>query len=277
MNNSVRFFVAKYISDLQRMEPRNIGVIVCTPDGASARFVGEKPGCLGDVDGRSVPAFVTSTGAYKQWVHFWRRELDIFNSIPNRRVLRFVDNLRVTSHGNFCLFDGGMILDPVVRTDLPLVADDLFHRLVETDASEELPDLALDRVADGIIKQLRLTQNSHFHSRYLLSCSVAPNVNERFEFSHAYANGSLKRLYQRVPLARRRTHLRRTIHDSAWMFEKVVQQSIIGREQAIALVYATDEQTRDPEVGWSLGVLNSVARVANLAVSSEAMTAFLFD
>jgi hypothetical protein len=157
------------------------------------------------------------------------------------------------------------------------LADDLFAQLVEPSAGEDARDPALDRVADDVIKRLRLARNECFHSRYQVSCSIAPNVNENFEFSHAYKNGTLRRLYQRVPLASKRTPLRRAVHDSAWMFEKVVQQGIVTREQAIALVFATDEQKKDPAVSWSFDVLGSVARLANLANPNEALAVFAVD
>jgi hypothetical protein len=276
MSESPRYLVAKYISDLQRMEPRNIGIIAWAPGGVSARFLAEKQDSPGEIDGRSIPPFVTSMAAYKQWVDFWRSQLTD-KSVPRRRSQVWLEELKQTSNGNFCLCDGGFILDEVDNADLSHLTNDLFHRLVEQGPSDEQRDPALDKVTDDLIRKLRLTENSSFHSRFQLPCEIAPHVVERFEFSHAYRNGTLKRLYQRVPLARKRTPLRRTVHDSAWMFEKVVKQGIVSRDHAIALVYATDDHLRDPEISWSLDVLSSVAKVANLADSTEAVAAFIVE
>jgi hypothetical protein len=257
------------------MEPRNIGVIVWTPGATAARFLAEKAGASVQVDGRSIPPFVTSTVAYKEWVRFWRHELGRRHVVPTRQAKDWLEELKGTSRGNFLLADGGVLLDPIELDQLPKVTEDLFYRLVESNASDEARDTLLDQVADNVIRELRLRENRNFHTRYEVPCQVAPNVQERFEFSHAYANGRLERLYQRVPLGRKRALLRRTVHDSAWMFEKVVQKGIIKREQAIALVFATKEHKTDPEVSWSLDVLRSVARVANLADQAEAVSAFL--
>lgn len=275
MSDSPRYLVAKYVSDLQRMEPRNIGVVVWAGGGVSARFLAEKPESPGDIDGRSIPPFVASMGAYKQWVDFWRDELK--RGFTKGAGGDQIEYLKHSSKGNFCLVDGGVILDDVGIKQLPELTDELFYRLVDSRAWEDPRDVVLDRIADDVIKKLQLARNSSFHTRYEVACRIAPNVNERFEFSHAFKNGSLKRLYQRVPLARRPTPLRRTIHDSAWMFEKVVQQGIIERDQAIALVYATEENKRDPEVSWSFDVLGSVARIANLADPTEAVSAFIIE
>jgi len=274
MSEPARYLVAKYISDLQRMEPKNIGVIVRLRDGTSARFLAERAGSPGEVDGRSIPPFVTSKASYKQWVEFWRNELNE-KFVSPRRSQDLFERLKRSSRGNFCLVEGGFILDKV--GNLPEVADDLFSRLVESGAPDEARDPVLESVADDLIKKLRLKENSAFHTKFEVPCKIAPNIVERFEFSHAYKNGSLKRLYQRVPLSRRPTPLRRAVHDSAWMFEKVVQRGIIGQDQAVALVYVTDESKRDPEISWSLDVLGSVARVANLADPTEGITAFIVD
>jgi hypothetical protein len=274
MSDSPRYLVAKYVSDLQRMEPKNIGIIVWTNTAVSARFAAEKLNIPGEIDGRSIPPFVTSMAAYKQWVDFWRNQLDAKPMRAGRTLEKWSDDLRRTGRGNFWLADGGVFLQEVRTDEIQTVTDDLFHKLVEQPSVDEIRDVALDQIADHVIRQLQLTRNRNFHNRYQVSCLVADNVTEAFEFSHAYSNGTLKRLYQRVPLASKRTPLRRVVHDSAWMFEKVVAQKIVTRDQAVALVYATEEQRHDPSISWSFDVLSSVARVANLADSNEAIAAF---
>jgi len=275
MNETCRYLVAKYISDLHRMEPRNVGVIVWAAGCVHARFLGEK--APGEVDGRSIPAFVTNMGAYKQWIDFWRQQLSGNPSASGKRLQRCVDALKESSHGNFCVVDGGMILGKAEGYDPIELADSLFQRIVEPPLAEDASDSDLDQVADETIRQLRLTQNAHFHSRYQVACAVAPNVTENFEFSHAYKNGVLKRLYQRVPLAGKRTPLRRVVHDSAWMLEKVVRQGIVAHDQAIALVYANEQQRQDAAISWSFGVLSSVARLVNLAHPEECIAAFALE
>jgi hypothetical protein len=192
-------------------------------------------------------------------------------------VQKWFDALRQSGRANFWLTEGGTVIDEVRSEDINDLTNDLFQKLVEPVFGDDNRDIALDQVTDDIIRRLKLTRNANFHTRFQVACRVAPNVNEKFEFSHAYKNGALKRLYQRVPLANTRTPLRRVVHDSAWMFEKVVQQQIVPREHAIALVYVTRDQKQDPSVSWSFDVLNSVASVANLADPNEALQAFAVD
>ena len=37
--NTPKYLIAKYIPDLNRMEPRNIGIVVWSPEGIEARFL----------------------------------------------------------------------------------------------------------------------------------------------------------------------------------------------------------------------------------------------
>jgi hypothetical protein len=39
--NTAKYFLAKYIPDMHRFEPRNIGVVIWSPSGIEARFLAE--------------------------------------------------------------------------------------------------------------------------------------------------------------------------------------------------------------------------------------------
>jgi hypothetical protein len=93
-------------------------------------------------------------------------------------------------------------------------------------------------------------------------------VKERLEFSHAYKNGSIRRLYQRVPLSPRKSSQRKTIHDAAWMFDRVTKAHIVAKGDAVSLVYLTDDQSS--ELKDLLGVLGTVSRVLNVGNEAEA-------
>lgn len=266
-----RYLIAKYIPDLGRMEPRNMGVVVWSPDGVEARFLAEKGDRAGEVDGRSIPSFVTSPHAYKQWIAFWRSELDRPEIQPlggRDKVPRaspgFLEALQGTSRGNFVLSEGGFLLDPISAEELPRLADRLFASLVDTAGPEESRDPSLDDLCERLIEETRLRQDPNFRTRHEVSCPVAPGTEERYEFSYAYQNGSLQRLYQRVPLSRKKTLLRKSVHDAAWMFEKVIGAGIIHPEQGAVLVNATPELRADSAVERSLKVIASVTRVLNL-------------
>jgi hypothetical protein len=121
-----RYTVAKYIPDVLRNEPRNIGVLLWTPDGAAARFLGEKPEAPGEVNEAAVPPFVSSPHAYKEWVRYWRRELSKVTCGSDDPFGR----MRDTRPGSYRLADDGFLTLPVPAHELAAALDHLFHTLV---------------------------------------------------------------------------------------------------------------------------------------------------
>lgn len=276
--NRPRYLIAKYIPDLRRVEPRNIGVVLWSPHGIAARFLAEKPGQPGHVDGRSIPSFVTSTSAYKQWVEFWRTELDKteIESVtnPEHRAGRdsetFLEVLAESSKGNFVLAQGGFLLDAV--EDSEEAADYLFSLLIETGSQDEPRDPNLDELCDQLIEQTHLGQDPNFHSSFPVTCTRGEDVEETYEFSHAYRNGAIKRLFQRVPLSRRKANQRKNVHDAAWMFEGVTRSRIVTKNNAVSLVYIPTDLESDT-ARW-LKVLGTVSRVVNVGDEAVAKREF---
>jgi hypothetical protein len=279
--NTARYLIAKYIPDLRRGEPRNIGVVVWTPYGIAARFAAEKPGLPGEVDGRSIPSFVSSANAYKQWIQFWHDEIAKPELAPvtggqpiNRSLPEVLEVLSQSGKGNFALVEGGLLLDPVNPDSVGDVVDYLYGQLVDSGGQEEPRDATLDDVLERILEQTNLRSNRNFHTGFSVTCQVAQGKNEDFEFSHAYKNGTIQRLYQRVPLSPKRVLLRKTVHDTAWMFEKVTQTGIVQQGQAVALVYLSEDQRGDRETARLLDSLSSVARLLDVRNEENAVKEF---
>lgn len=282
---TARYMVAKYIPDVLRIEPRNIGVIVWSPLGVRAQFAAEIPDRLGELDGRSIPSFITSGNAYRQWIQFWRSEIEkpavepLTGGPPvPRSSPEFLDTLQALSKGNFVLGEGGFLLDAVSTDELPDVVEQLFDLLVKNINGDEGRDPTLDELCDHLIERAQLQMDPHFQSAFKVVCPLAKGLQatvETFEFSHAYKNGSLQRLYQRVSLSKRRTVLRKTVHDAAWMFQNVIEHDIITRDQGGVLVNISDEQRVEPDVRNALSVLNSVTRIINVSDQDTALHEFL--
>jgi hypothetical protein len=278
--SATRFLLVKYIADLHRFEPRNIGVVVCSPKGAEARFTGEYSDRPGEVDGRSIPSFVTSGNAYKQWIRYWREALLAGRvTVPESGAIvdvtspGFAEALQQTSRGNFVVADSGTVLDDGSADELPAVADQLFGQLVDTKPMEEPRDDDLDSVADRLLDRLNLRSRRNFHRDYLVRCTVN-GVQEEYIFSDAFANGSPQRLYQRLPLPKSKIRLRKNVHDTAWSFEQVFKQQIVTPDNAGVLVCVGDEQGSQPDVDKSLRLLASMTRVINLAEEERAIKEF---
>lgn len=277
-----KYLLAKYIPDLRRHEPRNIGIIVWSREGLEARFLGEKDEQTDAIDGRSVPPFVTSLNAYKQWVHYWRTEIEKSEIKPAsggepvaKDLPEFTEVLKTANRGNFVLEDGGLLLDKINVEELPRVVNELFNTLVETGSQDEPRDLTLDEMCDELLETTKLAFDPHFYNNFPVNCLVATGTHETFVFSHAYKRSAVERLYQRVHLPRKRkSFLKKNFHDAAWTFEKVIEAKIIERERTGALVYVGDEQRNDSQIQNALEVLASVSRVINLSDREVALREF---
>ena len=240
--------------------------------------VGEQ---VAGVDGRQLPGLITSGDAYRQWIRYWRNQLNSHLITPlggregvPRTSEAFLEALQTSSRGNFILAEGGEILENVPADELSQVADYLYAQLVDTSGGEEPRDLTLDERCDEIISAAQLKTDPNFASRVSVQCLVKGMAEEEYEFSHAYRNGVIQRLYHRVPFSRRRAMLRKTVDAAAWMFEQVTASQIITPDHGGALVLVTAEQQGDPDIRRSVEILGTVTRVLNVADRDTVLSEF---
>jgi hypothetical protein len=272
-NRAASYLVAKYIPDLRRMEPRNIGVIVLTPDSIAARFLAEKDE-TGEVDGRAAPSFIHSLAAYKQWIAFWRRAItrkrieDRYGETLSYPGDRYLEVLRGSGKGGYCLADGGVLLDRVAATETPRLVRHLYRELVATDEAEERP--TLESQLRLVLKETRLDKTAAFISDYEVTL---PDGNSLLplRFSYALKNGSLYRLYERVSL--HAPQREKNVFSAAWKFKHVIGKKVVEKQQTAALVYTPEDQL-DEKVSQYLSELSSVTRVINLADLDSATREF---
>jgi hypothetical protein len=96
---STKYWIAKYVEDPLRNEPRNVGVIVEQDGLIAARFVGERDD--GVLDGRTLRAKFSHPNVYAQWHSFWRKQI----------ASRNIAELLRASTTNFFVTIGGEVSD----------------------------------------------------------------------------------------------------------------------------------------------------------------------
>lgn len=282
----VRYLVAKYIADTWRMEPRNVGVIVVGPTSWAARFVGESPARPGQIDGRSLRGWMGSIAAYRQWIKYWRGLLD---QAPEPFVLSVIEQLLQSKEGNFELTEGGALLDQVAADQIQDVVGFLFEQLVtpreKARAEFELEQqseplavaeqLSLDVICDSLIRKTSLASSLHFENDFRIKCRVRQDSTQEEEliFSHAYRNGAT-RIFQRVPFSGQGPALRRVVHDSAWMFEKAVENRVADAPSSCISLVFSPPQSRNPEAAQMLRVLGVVSKVVDVSDERRALAEF---
>jgi len=279
--NTIKYFLAKYISDMHRFEPRNIGVVVWSPLGIEARFLAENPNRLGDVDGRSIPDWVTSHNAYRQWVGYWRKAL-LENSVKPMRggepipasSPAFMAALQETARENFVLAEAGDVMDQVNEADLAAVANQLFSQLVqEASSSDEPKDRNFEERCDELLAKTKLKEHKHFQNRYSVKC-VVRDVEEEYMFSHAIANGTIECLFQRFPIPKTKLGIQKSRDATAWAFESLMKAKIITFDKVMLIIDAKPELQSQLEVEKTIRLLGSMSRIVNVSNEQEAEAAF---
>lgn len=281
---NAQFLVAKYIPDLQRFEPRNVGVVVWTPDSVEARFLAEYPNRPGEVDGRRKPDFFQSLKAYRQWVRFWRKTVDqaekerFAQGVTRRMGPEVLERLKAASKGNFVFVDGGFLLDPVAPYELALLADQLFQKLVVTHEETVLAEgPSLEQRCQQIFQKLPLPSEVKLIRDFTIPCQIG-DMERKFRFDYVLKNGAVQGVYDQFELpnwkkSRRTTSFWDRVDAAAFKFDKVIEESVADRAHTAALILAEEEDYSDPDIGKAIELLDSVTHVVNVADMSRATQA----
>lgn len=180
---SATWYLVQFTRELRRQEPRNVGVLLNTPDdGWLTRFLGETT--AGDINGNSLRHLHASAEVYKSWVDYYRRKTaaDDFAGVERMQRRR---------RGNFTARPGGTILERRSPT-WAATLDRLYQELVEAEASTVVESSgesranhlldAAERVltASGVSPERRVRVEARYDDN-------GPTTTVPFEFS--YTNG----------------------------------------------------------------------------------------
>jgi hypothetical protein len=196
MSHTPQFLIVKYVPDLERMEPRNVGVILWDDGGgAVARFYGE-----GQEDSTPrAPTFIDKKNrvVYAEWVRYWHRNLakPALNGV-SRESAKFVDAIKRRSRDNYIVVEGGRLTTSINPDERRAALDEIFQRFV----GEEPPVVKLKQACDKAIKNA--IPREQRETNYPIECLVAGRVTHTFHFNYATRPlGNLVRsLFQRVDL-----------------------------------------------------------------------------
>jgi hypothetical protein len=262
---NARFVVAKYIPDLRRMEPRNIGVVVWSDGRTAARFLGEDdalPPHLG----------VRDKSNYREWITSWKNQLakPVLETDRGETVKRsdpaFLDVLREWSRKNYVLVDGGEVADKSSHEDLGVIAEYLFSELVslgETKAEREHEYQVLRAASTHVLREAGLPSLPNWRHTDPMWYK-ALGVLKYFDCD--YVLGPLEHpysIYQRVALKHQKT-FESTLFHLYW----VQQSRDFGRERCAAMIVGPASPTK--EQSENRAMLESVATVVDVSRADEA-------
>ncbi len=262
MIQNATYFVAKHIPELMRFEPRNVGVIVWSSVGIEARFAAESRNSRSSIDGRKIPNFVTDDNAYRQWISYWREQIQTANSLES------VEGISEASRGNYVLTKAGEILEPIDQNNLADVVDNLFETLVAEPSARS----DVDHSREGwkqLFDLVHLREHRYFRNDYAVSCKVR-RIEEEFTFDHALVNGEIKCLMKYVPLpSSGRARIQQLRDSVAWQLDNVLSVKRLSKEQVV-LMLNVDVEHASEDVKKTMELFSDLSVPLNLRRPAEA-------
>jgi hypothetical protein len=267
-----RYFIAKYVPDSLRCEPRNVGVVLWTPTGAAARFVGERSD--DSLDLRQAPPFVDDQQVYRQWVEYWRALIhpatgltDLAGPLASIDETALTQSLGQASKAHWWLVPGGVLLDPVLPSEFPVVLERLFRELVMT--NEILVPLeSVHKIVTNVIRSLSLHQDPHFQ----VGVTLPTQSGAELHFDYGYVGKKVERLWQELPTMPKARQLELYATGTAFKFELAKSHFRLTPEQMCILICMTNAQEKTHRE-W-LDLVGRYAQVHNVLDTRDRFNAF---
>lgn len=184
------YLIAKYVDDLARNEPRNVGVIAS--DGAQivARFDGEDD--AGKINLSRVRHRITGSRSYRAWVQYWRAVIDDPSVIGLDRATSPAELLRLLAaepSRDFYLEQGGSILLDADHRTLDETARELYEQMVR-EPDPPAPMSLRDKSRQALSAAgAPMDDRSRFKSQFKVPLDIQGVVTNEYEVSYAVMNG----------------------------------------------------------------------------------------
>ncbi len=247
-SQKAEWLVARYMPDLRRREPKNVGVVLKMGGFCLTRFLGERS--EGRIDGRRVQGLVNSVSNYKAWVDYWQHAVDSTDPIALTK--------RRADDSYFLEYAGERLLGSE-HTAPEDMLDYLYSTLVE-----EMPEpdtLNVRQLSERVL--VRAGIRDRVTEKYRLPVSVTDSAL----FDYKYQNGALH-LMKRVTLTYEDERSWANAHAAAWDLEKAAFTTAGGKGRLIALVKT---RSSDSELERQMGLLNGLSSaVIDVAEVQEA-------
>ncbi|UCM89344.1 hypothetical protein [Streptomyces marincola] len=247
MNGS--WFLVKYVDDVFRNEPVNVGVVVTADRGVGSHFLGQRPD--GSINGQRIGKRVSGIDTYRAWVRFIRKEAARGNLDAR------VESLSKRVGESYLIERRGPILDAEIEKTPQALADELFTALVSLDVPQAQPLVAL---AEDTFKQLAFPPGHGIDRNVDYQVKVR-DVPQLLTFDYRYAAGRTT-LMDRVSLSRPGKRLVQSVNDLLYRIEAVEKQRGIGN--FVALYSGAD---CPPQAERQLELLNKFAHTVDLSAA----------
>jgi hypothetical protein len=247
---TTRVYVAKYVPDPARWEPRNVGVIVVDGTERAARFLAEEP--TGKIEGRQVRYAVGAPAeVYREWVHYWRRVVIREGTDPAE--------LSTSDASTFFVHEAGEILADTEPRPIDVMVSDYFKRLV---AHEDRQEVELKEAVEQLLRATKLDETLQRDVEVSGRPANTRERPERFRFEYGRRNGHLI-VGHRVPL-----QMDAFVHDALYRYGRLPSDVV-----PVSFVQGFDREGDKPAVR-NLEVWSTVVDVLSADAPAEVERAF---
>ncbi|MEU0388000.1 hypothetical protein [Streptomyces chartreusis] len=238
------WFLVKYIDDIFRNEPINIGVVVSSDGSVASHFLGQRPD--GSINGQKINRRITGVDTYKAWVRFIRKEADRGN-LDSR-----IEALSKRVGESYVIERRGPVLDN--ERSAQEIADSLFTALV---SAETVPAQSLDVLAEAVFKRLAFPPGQKIDRDVDFKVKVR-DVPQLVTFDYKYTADRTV-LMDRISFSRPGKPLAQSVNDLLFRIDVIEKQQ--GINEFVALYSGTDHS---PQAERQLRVLNEFAHTVDL-------------
>lgn len=206
------WIIAKYVPDLARYEPRNVGIVLRCDDIIMSLFRGATKD--GNIDGRSLGKQFSSLRNYKSWVRHWKRTIDRMGCAGFGELAE----LHGRRDTNYFLEYGGERIygaDSISPEDF---LDELFSRLAEESANSRASNLTTRESLEQFFCRLGI------EDRIEEGVQITTSKLDYVPFDYRYRNGRDHYL-KLVPLGLPGRNAWDTVHAAAWALQALTEIS----------------------------------------------------
>lgn len=254
---SAKFWVAKYVQEPIRFEPKNIGVIVQKNNVFTSRFLGQKDNLT--LDQRKLKGFKFPT-VYVQWYSYWQSCLNKHD----------IDSILKSATANYFVVAGGEVTD-TGSDDTSKICDFVYETIVgdglmSAFAFDEEPAqlIELSRKISKLLDEHDLLKSSAVRYPVVRKQKIQGKVVAHTP-SFSQRNGSLY-VIEHINFGSSPTKVRDRAGYMAYMFADICEH------ETNALTYSIvdpDPDSAGEQIEYAQSILNGTSKVINWANESE--------
>lgn len=264
-----RYLVAKYVPDVFRNEPVNIGVLTWIDGKVCWRFLGQRSNGIINGKAPGIAGRINSVQNYKQWIESWVHHLKSEQlQTRDRGTVKkespdFMGAMVAYGSGNYILESGGELAEDAESGEIKDVTDYLFDSLVRIEEEDKDPYKSVEEVRNQLLKEADVIMNPRVKMDWPVPLQLR-GKDFKPAFNLYIGNGTPEVLGQMVPLTSQGRTAQNSARATELLFLRVLDAQILPQDRCIAFVYTREDEEVSDVVSTSLEELSLVSTIVDI-------------